>query len=509
VQADHGMSVAVHFPVDLTPAQAAISWEQEKLHFPRQMTPLTFSTLMASFMRGRNEAIEMTRRPFQVRGLRLNTYYYEGIENLDRPPNPDYEAELQRYSRELDRRWWAEHLPRLEELLAEMETLGASDLGRALDLATECWRIHFFLSSKWFFPVLALQSYFEELFPDRPAGDANLLIAGFGNRTLECSLALWRLVEAGGPSEEQLAAYLHEHGRRSDLIDIAHPAWIENPTPVLAEIEGYRADPARNPVAALRRAAAAREAELAACREWLTGYPAPVRERFEHCVADAQVGIRVSEDHNFYIDFRCTYEVRRVVLALGAALVADDRLDTVDDVFMLTLEQLQATDLRPLVAAARDEMERFRGVQPPAAVGAPLQETAPAAGDDRPVMARFNAQFWGAPPPPVPEGALAAGVTVSPGRATGRARILRSIEEAARLEPGDVLVAVTTQPPWSSIFARACAIVTDTGGALSHCAVVAREWGIPAICGTGSGTAAIADGALVTVDADAGVVYPA
>lgn len=503
------MSVAVDFPVELTPEEAAISWEQEKLHWPRQVTPLSFSTAMASFMRGRNQAIEMTRRPFQVRGLRLNTYYYEGLENLDRPPNPEYEAELSRYSRELDRRWWAEHLPRLEELLAEMETLDAGDLDRALELATECWRIHFFLSSKWFFPVMALQAYFEELFPERPPGDANLLIAGFGNRTLECSLALWRLVEAGGPSDAELRDYLHEHGRRSDLIDIAHPAWIENPTPVLAEIEGYRSDPERNPVAALRRAAATRETELAACRDWLAGYPAPVRQRFEELVAGAQVGIRISEDHNFYIDFRCTYEVRRVVLALGARLVADGRLDAVDDVFMLTLDQLGADDLRQLVAAAREEMERFRDVEPHALVGAPPEAAAPATDDDRPVMARFNDQFWGTPPPPLPAGAIAAGTTVSPGRATGRARVIRSIEEAARLEPGDVLVAVTTQPPWSSLFARAAAIVTDTGGALSHCAVVAREWGIPAICGTGSGSATIPDGATVTVDADAGAVYPA
>jgi phosphohistidine swiveling domain-containing protein len=500
VPADHDMSLALDFPVELTPDEAAISWEQEKLHFPRQMTPLSFSTAMASFMRGRNEAVEMTRRPFRVRGLRLNTYYYEGVEDLDRPPNPDYEAEVRRYSRELDRRWWAEHLPRLEELLAEMETLGAGDLGRALELATECWRIHFFLSSKWFFPVLQLEAYFGELFPDRAAADSNLLIAGFGNRTLECSLALWRLVEAGGPSPEQLAAYLYEHGRRSDLIDIAHPAWIEDP-----------AHPARNPVAALRRTAVAREAALASCRAWLAGYPAPVRQRFEQYVADAQIGIRVSEDHNFYIDFRCTYELRRVVLALGASLVAAGRLDAVDDVFMLTLEQLEADDLRPLVAAAREEMERFRHIEPPPNVGAPPEAPAPVGDPDgeQPVFARFNAQFWGTPPPPVPEGALAAGTTVSPGRATGRARILRSIDEAAKLQPGDVLVAVTTQPPWSSIFARACAIVTDTGGALSHFAVVAREWGIPAICGTGSGTTSIPDGAMVTVDADAGVVYPA
>ena len=513
------MSTTVDFPVELTAEQEAISWEQEKLHWPRQVTPLSFSVAMACFMRGRNQAIEMTRRPFRIRGLRLNTYYYEGDEPADAPAGADYEAETLSYGGKLDRLWWGEHLPRIEQVLTEMETLGTAstaaelraDLDRVLELATEPWRIHFWLAGKWFYPTLALQVYFEELFPERSPAEANLLIAGFGNRTLECSLALWRLVEAGGPSEAALAAYLHEHGRRSDLIDIAHPAWIEEPAPVLAEIEGYRADPARNPVAALSRAAARREAELAACREQLAGYPAPVRERFDELVSNAQVGIRVSEDHNFYIDFRCMYEVRRVVLTLGDALVAEGRLDARDDVFMLTLEELELADLRPVVAAARAEMERFRGVVPPPHVGAaPAPPGPPPAADAAPSLGgRFEGQFWGVPPPELPAGALAAGTPVSPGRATGRARVLRSIEEASRLEPGDVLVTVTTQPPWSSLFARAAAVVTDTGGALSHCAVVAREWGVPAVCGTGSGSETIPDGALVTVDADAGVIYPA
>lgn len=500
---------AIDFPVDLTPEEQGITWEYEKLHWPRQVTPLSYSVAMATFMRGRNQAIEMTRRPFRVRGLRLNTYYYEGSEPLEQPPNTDFESETLAYAGKLDGLWWGEHLPRLERLLAELEALGHADLERALELATECWRIHFWLSSKWFFPVLALQAFFEELFPDRSAAEANLLTSGFGNRTLECSLALWRLVEAGGPGPEELAAYLQEHGRRSDLIDIAHAAWIEDPTPVLAEIEGYRADPERNPVAALRRAALAREAELDSCRAWLAGYPRPVRDRFDELVSNAQVGIRVSEDHNFYIDYRCTYELRRVVLALGSELVAAGRLDQRDDIFMLTLEQLAAEDLRPVVAEARAELERFRDVVPPPHLGAPPAAPAPPpAGEAAPSLAgRFEAQFWGSPPPELPPGAVAAGAPASPGRAVGRARILRSLAEGSRLEPGDVLVAVTTMPPWSSLFARAGAIVTDTGGALSHCAVVAREWNVPCVCGTGTGTSTIPDGALVTVDGDTGVVY--
>jgi pyruvate,water dikinase len=83
---------------------------------------------------------------------------------------------------------------------------------------------------------------------------------------------------------------------------------------------------------------------------------------------------------------------------------------------------------------------------------------------------------------------------------------VRSLAEAGRLRPGDVLVAATTAPPWTPLFATAAAIVTDTGGVLSHCAVVAREYGLPAVVGTGAATASVEDGQLVEVDGDAGLV---
>jgi pyruvate,water dikinase len=88
----------------------------------------------------------------------------------------------------------------------------------------------------------------------------------------------------------------------------------------------------------------------------------------------------------------------------------------------------------------------------------------------------------------------------------GPAKVVRSLAEAAKLRPGDVLVAETTAPPWTPLFATAAAIVTDTGGVLSHCAVVAREYHIPAVVGTGKATARLRDGQIVEVDGGAGVV---
>ena len=94
----------------------------------------------------------------------------------------------------------------------------------------------------------------------------------------------------------------------------------------------------------------------------------------------------------------------------------------------------------------------------------------------------------------------------SPGVATGRVRVVRTLADAHLLLPGEVLVAETTAPPWTPFFERAAAVVTDVGGILSHSAVVAREYRVPAVVGAGDATSLLHDGTLVEVDGSAGVV---
>jgi len=116
-------------------------------------------------------------------------------------------------------------------------------------------------------------------------------------------------------------------------------------------------------------------------------------------------------------------------------------------------------------------------------------------------------KFFGGPPQPPDKAGVLRGNPGSPGVVRGRARVLRSLPEGNNgLEEGDILVAETTAPPWTPLFGVAAAVVTDTGGILSHSAVVAREYGIPAVVGASSATTAIADGDVVEVDGDAGTV---
>jgi pyruvate,water dikinase len=83
---------------------------------------------------------------------------------------------------------------------------------------------------------------------------------------------------------------------------------------------------------------------------------------------------------------------------------------------------------------------------------------------------------------------------------------MRGPEDFGRMQPGDVIVAVITTPAWTPLFVRAAAVVTDIGGPLSHSSIVAREYGIPAVLGTGAATRRIQDGQMITVDGNAGTV---
>lgn len=121
-------------------------------------------------------------------------------------------------------------------------------------------------------------------------------------------------------------------------------------------------------------------------------------------------------------------------------------------------------------------------------------------------MTRSLAAFFGWGPSRVPESGRVFGMSGSRGVISGPARVARTLDEARAVRPGEILVAVTTMPPWTPLFGVAAAVVTETGGPLSHCAVVAREYGIPAVVGASGATAAIRTGQRVTVDGGSGVV---
>jgi pyruvate,water dikinase len=251
-----------------------------------------------------------------------------------------------------------------------------------------------------------------------------------------------------------------------------------------------------------------RERLVAETRARLAGYPQQVIDQFEFLLKAAQEGVVLSEDHSFWIDFRGLYEVRRVFLEFGRRFREAGVVDAPEDVFCLTPDEIRETavalprlDRRPVVAGQRAEMAYFRTVTPPPVLG-----TVPPGSPPDDPLSRALGKFFGDPPPSAVEPNILRGTAGSPGIVRGPARVVRSLADADKLRTGDVLVAETTAPPWTRLFATAAAVVTDTGGMLSHCAVVAREYGIPAVVGVGTATDLIHDGQIVEVDGHGGVV---
>lgn len=525
------------------PEDARLFWSMDRLHWPGPVTPLDTEVLLQTVW----DAIEIVAEvgmPLRGRAARVNTYTYTTMIPPDAPPDEDAaRAKMGAAMASLGRRWSAEWLPEIEQLLAAWRTFdlpGASlaglraHLDETLARLRRLWELHFLIVLPAHLAVATFQDGYRELFPDEPALAAFRLVQGFDNKVLETDLALWRLSRRAqaspaiaallrGPAKDVLAGlerspegrafaaefrrFLETYGRRGDQVLVSQASWLENPTPVIETLRAYLAQPDRDLEAEEAALAAERETLVDEARERLRGYPQPAVAHFEALLQAAQQATFLEEEHNYWIDYAGTYEARQVLLECGRRLTAAGSLARADDVCMLTLAELRAAlqapdgrDYRPLVAERRAEMDHFRGVTPP-----PLLGTMPPGPPPASPVALALAKFFGAPPPPPGDGIL-RGNPASPGTARGRVRVVRNLGEAGKVRKGDVLVAETTSPPWTPLFAVAGAVVTDIGGVLSHGAVVAREYRIPAVVGTGVATSALQDGQIVEVDGDTGEV---
>jgi rifampicin phosphotransferase len=243
-----------------------------------------------------------------------------------------------------------------------------------------------------------------------------------------------------------------------------------------------------------RRLTAEREAAAAACRRALAGRPGLLR-RFDRLLEVTQryTVLREEQAHWFTLGWPV---LRRSVLRVGEQLRLEGALDDAADVFFATRRDLEnPAGLRETVARGRATWQHQRRLVAPLTIGTPprLLEW---------LMRQPVAERGGAAPA---AGAL-LGQGASPGRATGRVRIVGGPEDFDAFQQGEVLVAQATAPAWTPLFGRAAAVVTDGGTLAAHASLVAREYGIPAVVGTGQATRRLATGQLVTVDGTTGTV---
>ena len=197
--------------------------------------------------------------------------------------------------------------------------------------------------------------------------------------------------------------------------------------------------------------------------------------------------------------------MREMLHLLGERLVHAGAIQERGDIFWLEKDEVDRAvtalksgatleSLCPLVDQHKASWQKARRATPPPML------------PPRKKYLGFNTSVWLAESEGSQAGDTLKGVPASPGQVTASARVLHGPEEFDQMRPGEVLVAGTTTPAWTPLFAMASAVVTDIGGPLSHGSIVAREYGIPAVMGTGVATRRIQSGQTITVDGGAGIV---
>ncbi|BCJ68265.1 PEP/pyruvate-binding domain-containing protein [Polymorphospora rubra] len=337
------------------------------------------------------------------------------------------------------------------------------------------------------------------------------------NITIEMDLALWAIAERaaehrdlllGTPATELaaryragtlpdigLAGFLDRFGHRAAVeIDIGVPRWAEDPAPVLAAIANYlrTTDPDQAPDRRFARAARTATETLADLTRRVRRRR-PVRGRIAIFLLRRARQLGGLREIGKFAGLYPLAEMRRQLLLVGAELAGQGLLKEAGDIMFLDLAEAGAAvhrqvDHRELVAARKVAYDReLRRTHVPVAL----------LSDGTDVEALRT-------PKPVDDGTL-AGMAAAPGTVTGPARVVRDPADA-HVEPGEILVAPTTDPGWTPLFLTAGGLVTEIGAPLAHGPTVAREYGIPAVVCVRDATRLIRTGQIITVDGAAGTV---
>ncbi len=328
------------------------------------------------------------------------------------------------------------------------------------------------------------------------------------------------LEEADPAFAAGFAAYQHEFGFRAIRYEVAAATVAENPGFTLRLI----ADQLRSgfdPGVHAGNVARRREEARAEARAELRSRSTADQSRFERALVRAERFYPIREDNAPMTFSEPVALLRQVALEMGRRLVEGGTIDYQDDVFFLELDELRSTmaaridgdgaDRRELVEQRRKERAWAQSHPGPASYG---RDPGIPPLDALPAEARFanQALLWlverifAVSESTRQQDPKLTGIAASGGTYTGPVRVLRGEADFGKLQPGDVLVCPVTSPAWSVLFPNAGALVTDTGGVLSHPAIIAREFNIPAVVATGNASALLRDDQLVRVDGTSGSV---
>jgi len=206
----------------------------------------------------------------------------------------------------------------------------------------------------------------------------------------------------------------------------------------------------------------------------------------------AQIYLIFRENQRFYLD-HILYRVRRLFLEYGRRFKENGLIENEEDIFFLSKEEIFSISLggsrSPLIqiASRKKEFEDNKYTLPPKFLRGRIEFDDTVMYDDDVVKI--------------------TGTSASPGIVTGRVRVVESIDQLPLVQENEILITSNTDPGWTPVFAKLGGLVTETGGILSHGAVVSREYGIPAVTAVKNATSFFKDGQKITLDGNDGIIY--
>jgi pyruvate,water dikinase len=301
--------------------------------------------------------------------------------------------------------------------------------------------------------------------------------------------------------QKRFRSHLREFGHLIYDLDFAKPLPLDDPSPMLETLKMYLRGEGMNPherqqTLETKRVRAVENAlrRIKGLRRWVftkaLNWAQPLAEAREDGIAAIGLGYPL---------------VRQLLRELGRRLVAANVIEQPDDIFWLRENELEQAVA--ILTRGESSVSMVERIQERRNFSRTVKSVTP------PTVLPPSKRVWGvkvesftAADESSQTGSTLKGAGTSAGRVTAPARVLHGPEDFDQMKPGEVLVAGITTPAWTPLFAMASGVVTDIGGPLSHGSIVAREYGIPAVMGTGVATKRIRSGQVITVDGSAGTV---
>jgi pyruvate,water dikinase len=538
----------------------SIFWFRDDLHQPYTISPMGMSTIQVHHSWSYHVASDLTQLP-PSKGAHVKMYkgrVYLGFAEISDPD--EIGARAQKFGQLVEYcidNWDEYYQGLLGEVQRNLDSMNGVDtsklimehtrdhLVRAEALNRRNWEIHFSLM----YPADAVYFAFEGFCKEHGVEEKDLVVMlrGFDSIATRTDEELWNLAKMAygcgakaiienTPSSqvlqklraqsdcvgwvEKFQSFLRIYGNRvvAAHLDVTTPTWIEDPDPVLDTIRGYfaRVNQGWDFYAAKRGIADQREAAIVGFRSKLSEEEVPV---FERLLKGAQGVYQFQEDHGFYIDQGSTAMLRNAIMACGVRLYRRGILKSIDDVMwlnfselrevmdMLVLNEKAATYhyvalIPALVAERKDEAKGAEAQDSPLTFG-----TLPEKVEDPIAIKVFGIVDEVLHPKGEKEIVeRLEGFPGAPGVVEGPAKIVKDYSEFQKVGAGEILVCPYTGTAWTPLFVKIGAVVTDTGGMLTHAAIAAREYGIPAVVGTWNATNSINDGDIIRVDGNGGIV---